>query len=80
VLKCNSWGDEHDGPISAVSLSPFNKDLILSVGGKVVAIWRDSIKVWNPISLCSANMLEVHAGRHSQFTICFLHTNNKGNH
>jgi hypothetical protein len=43
VLK--SFGDIHDGPISALFLSPFNKDLMLSVGGRVVAIWKDTIKV-----------------------------------
>lgn len=42
-----SLGDVHDGPISALSLSPFNKDLMLSVGGRVVAIWKDTVKVWS---------------------------------
>ncbi|XP_021939103.1 WD repeat-containing protein 63 isoform X3 [Zootermopsis nevadensis] len=44
ALKFKSWGDEHDGPVSAISLSLFNKDLILSVGGYIIAVWRESIK------------------------------------
>ncbi|XP_069694476.1 dynein axonemal intermediate chain 3-like isoform X2 [Periplaneta americana] len=44
ILTYTSVGNEHDGPISAIALSPFIKDLILSVGGKVFAIWRSNIK------------------------------------
>jgi hypothetical protein len=45
ALVFKSWGDVHDGPISALSLAPFNNDLMLSVGGTVLAIWKDTIMV-----------------------------------
>jgi hypothetical protein len=73
ALKFKSCGDQHDGPISALSLSPFNKELILTVGGNVFGIWRDGIKVWNLVSFFCANIYEVHSGRETynlQFIYC----------
>ncbi|GLH15812.1 Uncharacterized protein GBIM_20240 [Gryllus bimaculatus] len=34
----------HDGPIVVVQPSPFVKELILTIGGKVFAIWRDDVR------------------------------------
>jgi WD40 repeat protein len=73
ALKFKSCGDQHDGPISALSLSPFNKELFLTVGGNVFCIWRDGIKVWNLVRLFCANLLEVHSSRDTyslQFIYC----------
>lgn len=40
-----SWGISiHDGPIVSCVRSPFLTDLILTVGGKVIAIWKETLK------------------------------------
>lgn len=73
AFKFKSCGDQHDGSVSALSLSPFDKKLILSVGGSIFGIWRDGIKVWNLVSFFCANLFEVHSGRVTyslQFIYC----------
>lgn len=40
-----SWGDAHDGPVISLERSMFIEDLLISVGGKVFAIWKENMKV-----------------------------------
>ncbi|GLG98868.1 WD repeat-containing protein 63 [Gryllus bimaculatus] len=38
------WGEVHDGPVTSLVRSPFIRDLVLSVGGKIFALWIESAK------------------------------------
>ncbi|KAK6640822.1 hypothetical protein RUM44_012519 [Polyplax serrata] len=40
-----SWGEAvHDGPVVTCARSPFMEDLFLTVGGRVIALWKQELK------------------------------------
>lgn len=35
----------HDGPVVSMERSPFYKDILLSVGGWTLAVWKEGVAV-----------------------------------
>lgn len=67
-----SWGTAiHDGPIVACARSPFLDDLVLTVGGRIIALWKNELKnqplFWktSPVTVTSASW--------SRYRACMFH-------
>ncbi|XP_048581354.1 dynein axonemal intermediate chain 3 [Nematostella vectensis] len=54
----------HDGPINTLQVSPFFKDIILTVGGWTFAIWKEGVNS-DPLLLSSSHIVKLTKGHWS---------------
>nr|CAD7197776.1 unnamed protein product [Timema douglasi] len=44
ALRLVIYGGIHDGPVTSITTSPFIENLILSIGGRIIAIWNNNVQ------------------------------------
>ena len=54
----------HDGPVNTVSRSPHYSDLILTVGGNLLIIWRET-ELTQPLIVKSSDQVGNSEGTHT---------------
>lgn len=67
-----SWAETvHDGPVVTCARSPFMDDLTLTVGGRVIALWRQDLK--NQPLFCKNSTVGITCGSWSPHRPCVFH-------
>ena len=51
----------HDGPVSTVSRSPYFSELVLTVGGYLLAVWRET-RLTQPLMIKSSGEVSLTGG------------------
>ena len=66
LVCCMEWYKvAHDGPVTTVTRSPFFSDLVLTVGGYLFAVWRET-ELTQPLIVKSSGEVSIYFNQYSE--------------